>query len=357
MRHLSVVCLLVASSVLWQQKLTPAAPDLPAEHQAPTLQDKDGDKDDQQGLPESASKIAPDAPIITIQGLCMPPSASTGKNLHATCHTQVSRSQFEKLADAILANKQASRQRQFAQAYPNLLAMARAAETRGLEKSSRVQQRIAFARLQILSQEFVRQIDEDSSNVPKNEIEDYYRKHSAEFETATLERIYIPNHKRAVASADEKVTPESMEANGRDAEAEINRLAENLRGRAVTGESFLALQKEAYTAVGAMDVAPNPSLGQLRPNALPPRHALAFDLKIGEVSKVISDPTGHYIYKLDSKQPEPLEKIYEEIHRILKRERRDKAIQAIQQPITTELNPAYFGPTEKPKKPEGSDSD
>jgi hypothetical protein len=221
--------------------------------------------------------------------------------------------------------------------------MAQAAEIHGLEKSPRVQQRIAFARLQILSQEMVRQIDEDSAKIPEKQIADYYHDHSAEFETATLERIFIPNRKREVSPADEKNIPEALEARGHQSEAEINRLAENLRAKAVAGENFLALQNEAYTAAGMTDVPPNSSLGQVRPNSIPPGHASVFDLKTGEVSKVISDPTGHYIYKLDSKQPESLSDTNDEIQRILKKERRDKALQVIQQPITTELDPAYFG--------------
>lgn len=340
MRHLPIVCLLVASSVLWQQEHTPATPDLSAESQAPTPRDED----DQQALPESASNVALDAAVITIKGLCAPPLPSPRDNPHPTCQTLVSRAQFEKLADAILTNKQASNQRQLAKAYPNLLAMAQAAETRGLERSPRFQQRIAFARMQILSHELVRKIEEDSANIPKKEIDDYYHNHSAEFETATLERIYIPNRKRVVAFADEKATPE---AHGRDSDTEMNQVAEKLRERALAGENFLTLQKEAYAAAGMTDVPPNSSLGQLSRNGLPPGHAFAFDLKIGEVSQVFSDPTGHYVYKLDSKQPERFQKTNEEILRILKIQRRDKAIQEIQQHITSELNPAYFGPADK----------
>jgi hypothetical protein len=339
MRHLPIVCLLFVSSVLWKQHQPPATADLPAKRQATTV--PDNDKDDQPGLPQSASKIAPDATVITIQGLCAPRSSSTGENPQPKCQTRISRTQFEKLTDAVLSNKQASRQRQFATAYSNLLAMAQSAEILGLEKSPRVQQRIAFARLQILSQEMVRQIDEESAKIPKKQIADYYRDHSADFETATLERIFIPNRKREVSPADKDFP--GAPARAHQSDAEINRLAENLRARAVAGENFLALQKEAYAAAGMTDVPPNSSLGQARPNTIPPGHASVFDLKPGEVSKVISDPTGHYIYKLDSKQPESLEETNDEIQMILKKERRDKALQGIQQPITTQLDPAYFG--------------
>ena len=46
-----------------------------------------------------------------------------------------------------------------------------------------------FARVQILSQELIRQIDEQAANIPEKEIEEYYHRHFANFENATLERI------------------------------------------------------------------------------------------------------------------------------------------------------------------------
>jgi hypothetical protein len=341
MRYLPLVCLLVASSPVWQQERTPASANLPDQSHAAT---PPGEEDEQPPLPESASKVAPDAAVITIQGICAPPLSSPSENSHPECQTQISRTQFEGLADAVLTNKKPSNQRELARGYPSLLAMAQAAEALGLENSPRFQQRMAYARLQMLSHELVRKIEQDSANIPQKEIEEYYLNHSAEFREATLERIYIPNRKRDVAPAGKKATSEAQRASS---EAEMNQVAEKLRERAAAGESFLLLQKEAYTAAGLTDVPPNPSLGQLSPNGLPPSHAFAFDLKADEVSQVFRDATGHYIYKLDSKRLEPSQETHQEIVRILRLERRDKALRAIQQPITSELNPAYFGPADK----------
>jgi hypothetical protein len=340
MRYLSIVCLLVASSALWQQERTPASANLQEKPQAATPV---GEEDEEPPLPESASKVAPDAAVITIRGLCTPPSPSSSENPRLECPTQISRAQFEKLVDAVLINKRASSQRELARGYPGLLAMAQAAEKLGIENSPRFQQRMAYARLQMLSHELVHQIEQDSAKISQKEVEDYYRNHSAEFKSATLERIYIPNRKRIVASADGKALSEAQ----RNSEAEMNQVAEKLRQRAAAGENFLLLQKEAYMAAGMTDVPPNPSLGQVSENGLPHGHAFALDLKVGEVSQVFSDPSGHYIYRLDSKRPEPSQETYAEILRLLKLQRRDKALKAIQQPVTSELNPAYFGPASK----------
>ncbi len=336
MRLISILCLLAASSALGQQSAPPAKPTVPSGSQAPTVREsapQQPDDDDPRGLPASATKVAPDAAVITVTGLCPSSAPAPSEAAHPTCQTLVSRAQFEKLADAVLANRQsASRQVQLAKTYPNLLAMALAAEARGLDKSPRFQQRIAYARLQILSQELVRQIEEDSAHISEKEIEDYYHNHSAEMDAANLERIYIPNRKRGAASTE-------------NSETEMNQLAEKLRVRAVAGESFLNLQKDAYTLAGMTDVPPNPSMGQVHANGIPPGHASVFDLKVGEVSQVLSDSTGHYIYKLDDKQTGLSEKMEAQIHRVLQRQHRDKSIQAVQEAITTELNSAYFGPS------------
>lgn len=342
MRYLPLFCLLLAT-LTWGQE-QPVQPDVPPEYRPPTARDND----DQRARPASASKVARDAAVITIKGLCQKPAPPAGEASSATCQTLITRAQFEKLTDAIITNMRFSRQRQLANTYPNLLAMAREAEARGLDKSPRFQERLALARVQILSQELIRQIDEDSAKVSQKEIEEYYRNHAEIFEQATLERIFIPNRKHMDALPKDKATPEALAAQRKESEDAMTRAAEELHSQAAAGEDFVKLQKEAYTAAGAADVPPNPSLGQLRLTGLPPAQASAFNLKPGEVSQVLSDGTGHYIYKLDAKGPEPLQSVEDEIRKTLHNQHMEEAIQSVQRPITTELNEAYFGPSEKP---------
>lgn len=350
MRYTALVCLLI-TALAWSQEEPVQSPDqssVPPEYRPPVLRDND----EQQALPASASKVAPDAAVITIKGVCAQPT-STASPSHATCETVITRAQFEKLTDALLTNMKPARKRQFAHAYPSLLAMAREAKARGLDKSPRFQERLAFAQVQILSQELIRQIGEQAANLPAKNIEDYYHSHAAAFETAIMERIFIPNRKRMDALPREKVTPDAANAQQNESADAMTRVAQALRARAVAGEDFTLLQKEGYAAAGATDVPPNPSLGQMRPASLPPLHASAFNLNPGEVSQVINDSTGHYIYKLDAKRIEPLNEVKDEIHKMLENQRREEAVQAVQRPVTTELNPAYFGP---PDKDDGADN-
>lgn len=317
MPYLLIFCLLTTALSFGQQAQKPS--DVPPEYQPPILRDKD----DQLSPPASAANVSPEMAIITIKGLC--DKATTSST--SPCQTVVTRAQFEELAKALLPQMKPSLQLQVAHAYPDLLEMSRAAEARGVDKTPRFQERLAFARLQILSQELVRQIDEESSHVPEKDIADYYRDHAADYETATMERLFIPN---------------------RPGESGNNMLqiAEGLRAKAIAGESFLALQRQAYETAGVTDVPPNPSLGRVKSTSLPQNHASVFGMKPGEVSRVLTDSTGHYVYKLDSKAVETLDQAKNEIHKILQNQRKEQVMQELRRPFTTELNPSYFGTDE-----------
>jgi len=65
--------------------------------------------------------------------------------------------------------------------------------------------------------------------------------------------------------------------------------------------------------------SPTVNLPAVRRTGLPPAHVAVFDLKVGEVSQVITDNGGHYIYKVVSKEVLPMDdKIKTEIHNKLK---------------------------------------
>src|ERR1700693_94084 len=196
MRMLSVVCVVLLASLAWsQQNSGAAAPQPPASR---------GD-DDKETMPDSAAAVAPDAAVLTIQGFC-PGAAPKREGAEAPCQTVVSRAQFERLATAIHANVP-TQKRQLATSYPRLLAMAREAEERGLDKQTHFQEMIAFARLQILSQELVHSIQDEAAQVPAKDLEDYYHDNAASFERADLERVTVPNIRQAEPKKDEKGKP------------------------------------------------------------------------------------------------------------------------------------------------------
>ena len=289
-----------------------------------------GGSDNKESKDAMASKVAPDDAVLTIKGACpdRQPSATSD------CRVIVTRAEFERMVKAIQPTMDKQTQQHLAKSYPQFLVMAQEAEKRGLDKTPEFSERIRFARLQILSQELVHQLQDESATVPDKDIQQYYQQHSGEYELAVIERIVIPNRRESKSGGAAK--------NG-DEQA-MTREAEALQVRAAAGESFTKLQKEAYEFAGvAGNTEPNPNMGKLRRRGLPLAHASVFNLKPGEVSQLISDVTGHYIYKIDSKETQPLEDVKPEIINSLRRARMQALIQAIEQRVNTEENRSYFG--------------
>jgi hypothetical protein len=307
-------------------------------------------------VPESAPepKVGPDDPVITIKGFCQDGSAQGD-----ACKTVISRAQFEKLADTLQPNMSPAMRRQLATAYSRMLTMSSAAEKRGLDKTPHFDESLHFARMQILAQELSKTLQADSTNVSDQDIQDYYQKNSPNFDQATFARIFVPKSKRTPAPATKKagakagastaaekpkppikkVSPEEQEKAGEEA---MTKEAKSLRARAAKGEDPDKLQKEAYVASGLPGTPPPTKMEKIRRTSLPTGHQAVMDLKPGEVSEVISDPSGNYIYKMISKETLPLESAKTEIRNQLSSTRYRESMQHYQN--NADLNDAYFGP-------------
>jgi parvulin-like peptidyl-prolyl isomerase len=120
--------------------------------------------------------------------------------------------------------------------------------------------------------------------------------------------------------------------------------AEKLRARAAAGGDFTKLQEEASQVAGLKSSVPNTSMGKMRRNMLPASQASVMELKPGEVSAVISDPGGYFIYKLVSRETIPLDQAREEIKGTLRSQRLQDEMKAVQESATPTLDEAYFGP-------------
>jgi PPIC-type PPIASE domain len=285
----------------------------------------------------ASANVPPNAAVLTIKGLCEEPGDSAGST-NSRCATVITRAQFEDLVQMLRVEKDPEARRALMTAYPETLVMAHEAERRGIDKDARFEERLRFARLQILSQELVNRLKEEAAQVPQKDIEDYYQQNTSQFEQFSVERIVIPNRAQGTKQG------------SRD-EAGMTQLANALQARAAAGEDFVKLQKEAYDAAGLSGgTEPNPRMEKMRRHGLPPTQTSVFDLKAGEVSAVISDDTGHYIFKLESKEIEPLDAVKSEISKTLRRQRMEKTVREIQQAFTTEVNRVYFGPDGKPAR-------
>ena len=138
---------------------------------------------------------------------------------------------------------------------------------------------------------------------------------------------------------------------------------EKIRAAAVEGGDFQRLQQQAFEAAHLKSISPNVSLGKLAIGRLPLSHQSVFDLKPEQISELISDPAGYYIYKVVSKDMTPLSQAKPEIHTLIQAQNMQKSTDALLRNINSELNVDYFGGvparTARPKagsqtaKPEG----
>jgi hypothetical protein len=90
--------------------------------------------------------------------------------------------------------------------------------------------------------------------------------------------------------------------------------------------------------------SPTVNLPSLRRTGLAPAQAAVFDLKPGEVSQVINDEGGHYIYKVNSKSQVPLDQAKTEIRTKLQNDRMREMMDNLNNSFKVETNEAYFGP-------------
>ena len=361
MRNLSLLCLLFGT--LWWAQANPASPILPSVKSVVGGSGASGD-DEKQSKSHSATEVPADAAVLTIHGLCAGQGTkAAGDPSQASCQTVITRAEFEKLTGAIQPEMTPATKLQLASSYPRLLVLAHEAEQRGLDQQEHFRQMIAYSRLQILSQDLVHDLQQQASQVPEKDIEDYYHEHLTAFERATLERLLVPNKKEPDAAVggknaegSEMKSEKPGAAAGPDIEGEkaMAEAAERLRARAAAGEDFAKLQRAAYDAAGVSAPIPTTLLVKWRHAALPASHLSVFDLKPGAISAVFSDSRGFFIYKLDSKEMESLEEARAEIHNILQKQRMRELMKKVEDSAATDVNEVYFGSAAAPKAPDRS---
>jgi hypothetical protein len=339
MKNYGLVCLLL-TAMAWGQATnsTPApaarqsgAPGAaaPADSQAP-----------------DASNVAPDTPVITINGSCENPPADNAAD--SNCKTVITRADFEKIMDAVQPNMPPRARRQFAARYSNALVMSQKAHEMGLDQGPKFEERMSLARIQILSQALSQAVQEKAGQISDKDIEDYYQNNTAAYEEVDLQRIFIP-HSQLLPASKIKLSGAAEQKRQKDAEEVMEKEADKLRARAVAGEDFAKLQAEAFQLAGLKTKPPTTKMGKERRNNLPPAQASIMELKAGEISKVFSDQSGYFIYKIGVKDVEPLDdKVKEEIRGTMRTQRVQEQMQAVQKSGTPTLDEAYFGPEMAP---------
>jgi len=285
------------------------------------------------------SNVPPDKPLITIAGLCDNSSVANAKA--SNCKTVITQTQFEKVIDAIQPNMSTRTRREFALRYADALVMAKKAEQMGLDKGANYEEQMKLARIQILSQDMKKVIQEKVSQISEKDIEDYYHNNIARFEKAQVDRIYVPKNQQPPSASDKKQSDADSQDRSQGSEQTIKDEADNLRARAVAGEEFTKLQADAYRVAGIRSAAPTTSM-VIRRTSLPPSETSIMDLNSGEISAVLVDPNGYAIYRVKTKDALPLNQVREEIKETLRSQRMQDEMRGILDPATPTLNESYF---------------
>jgi hypothetical protein len=318
------------------------------------------------------AEVPMDAVVLTIKGVC--PATATGAasktaaaaksatpaaKRPADCKTELTRAQFEKIAGGVSGSPNITPQlkRQLEQVLPKFMAMSEIAKKKGLDKSPQYLETIKVAKMQILTTQLQRSVTDEADKIPSTEIEKQYKSHPETYQQFSVDRLFVARYKQVqTEDKEEEKEPEKLteeqqkakeaaeKAKQEKGEQELNAVADSLRARAAAGEDFVKLQKEAFEAAGQKVENPTVNLPKVRRTGLPPQHAEVFDLKAGEVSKVISDNGGHYIYKVVSMEVLPLDQVKDEIHNKMKGDRQKEMMDKYTNSFTAVPNEAYFGP-------------
>jgi peptidyl-prolyl cis-trans isomerase C len=221
--------------------------------------------------------------------------------------------------------------------------MAKKAQDMGLDKSPSFDERMKLARVQILSQELGKALQEQAAQISDKDIEAYYQANLSKFEEVDVDRIYVPKTKTPPDS-DKEPSEAEEEKFAQESEKVMKAEADKLHIRAVAGDDFKKLQEQAFDVAGLKTGAPNVEMGKVRRNVLAQNQASIMELKVGDISGVLADANGFFIYKVKAKDTLPLDQAREEIKATMRSQRMQDAMQAVQKSGTLTLDPDYFGP-------------
>lgn len=283
-------------------------------------------------------EVAPGATVITIDGVCEHPAADKP----ADCKTTISKAEFEEAIKAIQPTiPPAAQRRQFANRYAMLLIFADQAHKQGLDKSPKFEEQMKLTRMEVAARMLGQDMQEKAGTVSDAEISDYYTQHAANFEQVDVQQVFLPHAKQPPPPAKAGTPPPAKPVITEEAtRTEI----EGLYKRAVAGEDFAKLQTEAYTFAGIKNKPPDTKVKGLKRGTLTPNRAVVFELKPGDVSKVVTDPTGYFIYKLDKKDTVPMATVRADIENVVKTQKMQAAIKTMQGSATPKFDDTYFGP-------------
>ncbi len=277
--------------------------------------------------------VGPNTVVVEIQGICSP--LSDGTVTQSPCVTQITKSQFNAMVAAVhTPMPTTAAQRNYAEGYIQLLALADAAEKAGMEKDPQFIELMKIVRIRTLAEAYRYVLEDKANNPSQADVEAFYKQNSAKYEQIRAERVIIPRVSRAHPVA---ATPA-------EAAKKVTDLANQIRERAIKGEDMTILQADVYKAL-ALPAPPNTDLGSRRRGTLPPAiEAQLFSMKPGEVTKVLEEPSGFTIYRLRTHDVPSLDSIRTEALRDMHQQYVATTTKATTDRVHTNLNLDFFTP-------------
>jgi hypothetical protein len=298
-----------------------------------------------QGSTSGDAEVAPDAPVITINGFCAqdlatdsvatllnggPAASGAGKDFDAGCKTTVTRKQYEQLLTAIGGKPKPGAEPKFAKQYVDMLLFAQKAREAGGDKSPSFQEKMRYSYLQGLGQFAMVHMQQEADDVTDADVEKYFQEHPERFVRISLEQIAVPKQKDHGDAAPTKIDPAEQR--------EMHQLALTIQKEAAAGWNMERLQAKAYKAANDESV-PDIDLGHPVPDEIPVEYRkLVFDLKPGQVSAVTEDDHEYLIFKCTEKKtipPEERKKFYGWL-------RMRDARQSLKDMVQVQFDPQYF---------------
>jgi peptidyl-prolyl cis-trans isomerase C len=224
--------------------------------------------------------------------------------------------------------------RQFLTELARMRLLVAEAEKEKLAEQSPCREQLEWVRSDVLSQALLNDFNRRNPATPEEE-KKFYEAHQANYEEAKVKVIYI------AFAAD----PNKAQAGGRKllTEQEARAKIESLRRQALDGADFAALARQhSHDETSA---AKDGDLGVIRrsdqvPDAI---KAAIFSLKPGQVSEVVAQPNGFYLFRLEEMRTKTLDEVRQEVNREAQSEKFREWFDSIRKSVAvTYENEAYF---------------
>ena len=282
------------------------------------------------------AKMATSIPaVITVHGLCSGQPGGKPK-ADAACTIVVTKPQFDAVVNALNAIGPPllpSQLRPVAQGYAATLVNYEAAKKAGVERDPRFTEVMRLARMRAMGDMYNALMQENARRITPEAIEAYYKNNIEKYEELTLRRVTLPRYNSA---------------NLKDEEfpAKASKIAEDIHTRAVNGEDLDKLQKEAFDTLGIKN-PPSTKMGAVRRGLYSAdQEKQLFDLKPGDVTAIIEQPSALIIFKMEGRETPSLAKSRDEISGILVKEKLDKQEQDRNTSIHIDYNEQFVGPVQ-----------